>query len=88
MDLPASTGHSYSAPKGSEVVRLDFHDTDMFFYEQLFNRVSASTERNNLSIDADEAVSWKFFSNCSGQAFLQHFVRKSHPAYLVSNGVF
>ena len=30
VDLPASTGRSYSAPESQEVVRVDLHDTDNF----------------------------------------------------------
>ena len=50
MDMPASTGRNYNASESQEVVRLEFHDTDMFSYEQPLNRVSVSTERNNLSV--------------------------------------
>lgn len=49
MDLPASTGRSYSAPENQEVVRVDFHDTDRFSYKQPSNMVPASAEKNNLS---------------------------------------
>ena len=50
MDLPASTGRSYSAPESQEVVRVDFHDTDTPSYEQPLNMIPASTERNNISV--------------------------------------
>ena len=38
------TGHSYSAPESQEVVRTEFHDTDMFSYKGLSNMVPASAE--------------------------------------------
>ena len=49
MDLPAPTGHSYRAPESQEVVRVDFHDTDMFSCQQPSHTVPASAERNSLS---------------------------------------
>ena len=53
MDLPASTGRSYSAPESQEVVRVDFHDTDTRSYEQPLNMILTSTERNNISVAND-----------------------------------
>lgn len=50
VDLPASTGRSYSAPESQEVVRVDFHDTDTLSYEQPLNMIPASTKRNNISV--------------------------------------
>lgn len=32
VDLPASTGCTYRAPEGQEVVRVEFHDTDPIPY--------------------------------------------------------
>ena len=50
VDLPASTGRTYRAPEGQEVVRVEFHDTDPIPYEQPLNVIPAATERNNLSV--------------------------------------
>ena len=49
MDLPAPTGHSYRAPESQEVVRVDFHNADMFSSQQPSDTVPASAERNNFS---------------------------------------
>lgn len=49
MDLPALTGHSYRVPESQEVVRVNFHDTDMFSCQQPSHMVPASAERNNFS---------------------------------------
>lgn len=51
MDLPASTVNSYSALESQKVVRVDFHDSNILSYEQSFNKVLASTERNDLSVE-------------------------------------
>lgn len=45
MDLPASTGHSYRVPENQEVVRVNFHDTDMLSYEQPLDTFPTSAER-------------------------------------------
>ena len=50
VDLPASTGRTYRAPEGQEVVRVEFHDTDPIPYEQPLNVIPAATERNNFSV--------------------------------------
>lgn len=50
MDLPISTGHSCRVLESQEVVRVDFRDTDTFSYDQPLNRISVSTERNNISM--------------------------------------
>ena len=44
VDLPASTGRTYRAPEGQEVVRVEFHDTDPIPYEQPLNVIPAATE--------------------------------------------
>ena len=49
MDLPVSTGRSYSDSESQEVVRVDFHDTDVLSYKQPPNMVPASAKRNNFS---------------------------------------
>ena len=50
IDIPASTGRSCYAPESQEVVRIDFHDTDMFSCQQPSNTIPASAERNSLSV--------------------------------------
>ena len=35
VDLPASTGRTYRAPEGQEVVRVEFHDTDLSVAEPM-----------------------------------------------------
>lgn len=49
MDLPAATGRSYSTPERQEAVRVDFHNPDTISYEQPWDMVSASVERNSIS---------------------------------------
>lgn len=49
MDLPAATGRSYSTPESQEAVRVDFHNPDTISYEQPWDMVSASVERNSIS---------------------------------------
>lgn len=50
VDLPTSTGRSYRAPESQEVVRVDFHDTDMPSYEQPLDTLPTSAERNSFSV--------------------------------------
>ena len=50
VDLPASTGRTYRAPEGKEVVRVEIHDTDPNPNEQPLNIIPAATERYNLSV--------------------------------------
>ena len=50
------TGHSYSAPESQEVVRTEFHDTDMFSYKGLSNMVPASAEKR---CDRIKALLWE-----------------------------
>lgn len=56
-DLPASTGRSYRVPESQEVVRVDFHDTDMFSCQQPGHTVPASTEPNILSTTESMSLS-------------------------------
>ena len=49
MDLPAATGRSYSTPESQEAVRVDFHNPNTISYEQPWDMVSASVERNSIS---------------------------------------